>query len=207
MLPLLAVHISDGVLTPAFLYAGFVVAGCLLLPSMYQVADDEVPRIALLTAAFFVASSIHVRVPPTSVHLLLNALVGIVLGRRAPLAVAVGLLLQAALLGHGGFSTLGVNAAVMTVPALLARPLFRALRRCFRRPGPAGFATGVLTVLLTALLNAVTLIAGGTEDWTNLAAPVFVAYGPLGLIEGLIVGTIVSYLARVKPELLPQFKT
>ena len=73
-----------------------------------------------MAAAFFVATLIHVKVGPTSVHLLLNGLVGVILGRRAPLAIAVGLFLQAALLGHGGFLPLGVNTCVMSLPALLA---------------------------------------------------------------------------------------
>src|SRR5207302_5573020 len=87
------------------------------------------PRIALLTAAFFVASSMHIPVPPASVHLLLNGLVGVILGWRAPLAIAVGLLLQALLLGHGGFLAVGVNTCVVTVPALVAWALFRGVNR------------------------------------------------------------------------------
>jgi cobalt/nickel transport system permease protein len=200
--PVLAVHISDGVLTPAFWGVGLAVAAVLVAVAAYRVDEEEIPRIALLTAAFFVASSIHVKVPPTSVHLLLNALVGIVLGRRGPLAVAVGLSLQIALLGHGGYTSLGVNTVVIAGPALLARPLYRGLEKLCRRPVAAGFGTGLLIVVLTALLNAATLIVGGVEDWTILSAPVFLAHGALGVIEGLIVGTIVGYLVKVKPELL-----
>src|SRR5205823_13141938 len=119
-----AVHISDGVLTLPWLAGGFALAAVLALLAAYRVRDEEIPRIALLTAAFFVASLIHVRLGPTSVHLLLNGLVGVVLGRRAGLAILVGLTLQAVLLGHGGFTTIGVNACVLTYPALLAGPLF-----------------------------------------------------------------------------------
>src|SRR5205823_3097161 len=71
----------------------------------------------------------HVRVPPTSVHLLLNGLVGVILGRRAALAIPVGLFLQAALLGHGGFTSLGINSLTMVLPALLAWQLFALLQR------------------------------------------------------------------------------
>jgi cobalt/nickel transport system permease protein len=124
-----AVHIADGALTLPWLLGGFAVAAVLAAWSAWQVRDEEIPRIALLSAAFFVASLLHLRVPPTSVHLLLNSLVGVVLGRRAPLAIAVGLFLQAALLGHGGFTTLGVNACVLTIPALLAGWSFHALHR------------------------------------------------------------------------------
>ena len=94
-----AVHVSDGVLAWPWLVGGFVVAGLLSMLAAYRVRDEEIPRIALMTAAFFVASLIHVKLGPTSVHLLLNGLLGVVLGRRAPLAVLVGVGLQAFLLG------------------------------------------------------------------------------------------------------------
>src|SRR5205809_294545 len=112
MLPL-AVHISDGVLPPAWQAGGFALAVPLVAIGLWRLADEEIPRLALFTAAFFVASIIHLRVGPTSVHLLLNGLVGVVLGWRAGLAIGVGLLLQATLIGHGGFTALGVNTCVM----------------------------------------------------------------------------------------------
>jgi cobalt/nickel transport system permease protein len=203
--PLFAVHISDGVLAPATLGLGFLAAALLLVPAVVRVREEEVSRIALLTAAFFVSSSIHVKVGATSIHLLLNALVGVVLGRRAPLAIAIGLVLQACLLAHGGVTTLGVNATVIAVPALLARGLFRALTGPEPSPGRAawaGGATGWLTVVLTAALNAAVLIFGGVEDWTIIAAPQFAIYLVLGVIEGLILAVTASFLVRVRPELL-----
>jgi cobalt/nickel transport system permease protein len=202
---LLAVHISYGVLEPWAEVLGFVVAGALLLPAVWRVRDEEVARIALLTAALFVSSSVHVRVGPTSVHLLLNALVGVVLGRRAPLAVSVGLVLQAALLAHGAVTTLGVNTTVIAAPALLAGSLFRTLVGASpspRRAAWVGAAVGWLTVSLTAALNAAVLILTGTEDWTIVAAPQFAIYLVLGVIEGLILGVTASYFVRVKPDLI-----
>src|SRR5262249_61644638 len=95
-----AVHISDGFLSPEWLAGGLVIAGLLALLGAWRLREEEIPRIALLTAAFFVASSIHVRVPPTSAHLLLNGLVGVILGRRAALAIVGGVTMQAGLLRH-----------------------------------------------------------------------------------------------------------
>jgi cobalt/nickel transport system permease protein len=244
-MPLLAVHISDGVLAWPWLVGGFVLAALLLAWGARRIADEEIPRIGLLTAAFFVASLIHVRLGPTSVHLLLNGLVGVVLGSRAVLAVAVGLFLQALLLAHGGYTTLGVNCCVMAVPALIARPLYgyalgtsRAGSVGWREPAlavgyvlhpivaaglggmyavaavsgrrsgvdaafRAGFFTGLVTVLLTALLNALVLVFAGVEDWRIVAALVLAAHVPIAAIEGLVVGCTTSFLARVRPELVP----
>lgn len=202
---LFAVHISDGPLGPLALGIGFAVAAILLALAVWRLRDEEVARIALLSGAFFVASSIHVRFPPTSVHLILNALVGVVLGRRASLAIAVGLLLQVVLLGHGGYTTLGVNVVVIALPALLASVLFGWLagRQPSRaRAMVAGGVTGGATVILTAALNAGVLIVGGIEDWRIVAAAVFGAYLGLAGIEGVIVGLTAGFLVRVKPELL-----
>jgi cobalt/nickel transport system permease protein len=124
-----AVHISDGILDGTWLAGGFAVAAVLALFGAWHIKEEEIPQVAVLTAAFFVASLVHVRVPPTSVHLLLNGLLGVILGRRAALAIPVGLFLQAALIGHGGFSTLGVNSCVMVLPALFAWQLSASLRR------------------------------------------------------------------------------
>src|SRR5262245_32385819 len=124
-----AVHISDGVLTPEWLAGGFLLAGVLAFVGSWRIRDEEIPRVALMTAAFFVVSLIHVPVGGTSVHLLLTGLVGVILGWRAALAIPVGLFLQAALLNHGGFSSLGVNSCVMVLPALLAWQLFAGLSR------------------------------------------------------------------------------
>src|SRR5438445_13791458 len=120
MNPLLAVHISDNLLNPAWWLGGFALMAGLMALGAWRVRDEEIPRIALLTSAFFIASLIHVRVGPTSAHLLLNGLVGVVLGWRAAVAIPVAVFLQAILCGHGGFTTIGVNSCTMIVQAIPA---------------------------------------------------------------------------------------
>ena len=126
MPPVWAVHIAD-VLSLPWVVVGWLVAVLLAAVAARRVREEEIPRIALLTAAFFVASSIHVKLGVTSVHLLLNGLVGVILGRRAPLAILIGVTLQALLVAHGGVTTIGVNASVQAIPALACWGLFRLL--------------------------------------------------------------------------------
>lgn len=204
-----AMHISDGVLTAPWLAAGFALSGLLALAAAYRVRDEEIPRIAVLSAAFFVATLMHLKLGLTSVHLLLNGLVGVVLGQRAPLAILIGLTLQALLLGHGGFTTIGINACVMTLPALLAAALFAGIRRLpwFGR-GPnaltwlCGCLLGMIAVLATLILHAAVLLWGGAEDWRLIVRVVFYAHLPIVVLEGIVLGFTVNYLARVKPEML-----
>src|SRR2546428_452715 len=114
---------------PCWSVDGLIGDALLEVAASYHVSYDEIIRIALLTSAFFVATVIHVSVGPTSVHLVLNGLVGVLLGWRAGLAIPVALFLQAVLLGHGGLYSLGVNACVFTFPALLGGGLFHLLNR------------------------------------------------------------------------------
>src|ERR1043166_9544204 len=153
-----AVHISHNVLAPSWEWGGFAIAAVLLTLAAWRLHQDEIPRIALLTAAFFVASSMHVPLPGTSVHLILNGLVGVMLGWRAALALFVGLTLQAILIGHGGYFALGVNTCIMTVPALLAWGMFRLLHRVAWTTYPGIRAMFVIAATVAWLLGAVMAI-------------------------------------------------
>lgn len=203
-LSLLAVHLSDGALTETWCAAGFVGGAALLLLAVWRLREEEIPRIGVLTAAFFVASSVHIKLAllPTSVHLILNGLVGVVLGRRAALAVAVGLVLQYFLLSHGGLTTLGLNTCIVGLPALVAGLLYPLLRRV----GVPAFARGVLlgggAVVGAVGLNFLALLLGGKEDWEKLAQLVLLAHIPVVILEGLMLGVLVRYLEKVKPELV-----
>jgi cobalt/nickel transport system permease protein len=198
--PLLAVHISDGVLTWPWLAGGFVLAGVLAAVAMIRVRDEEIPRIALMTAAFFVASLIHVPIGPTSVHLLLNGLLGVVVGRRAPLAVLLGLTLQAVLLGHGGFTTIGVNTCVMAAPALGAAWLFGVLRAGTRWRWFRGGLV-VLSVLLwvECLVYSVVLLrvsSGGGLNYIAWQAAAQVALNPITLAVAGLLGIVAALVER-----------
>lgn len=202
-----AVHISDGILMAPWLLGGFALAAGLALFGAWRIRDEEIPQVALLAAAFFVVSLIHARVGPTTVHLFFNGLLGVMLGRRVCLAVPVGLFLQAALFGHGGFSTLGINSCVMVLPGLLAWGLFCLLQRVPWAHQPwwaalLGIAIGFNTVFVTALLNALVLLWGGQEDWHALVLVVFVAHLPIAVVEGVVLGFVVGFLVRVKPQMI-----
>jgi cobalt/nickel transport system permease protein len=201
---LLAVHLSDGAITPPWLVGGFIGAAGLLLIACWRLTEEWVPRIGVLTAAFFVGSSIHIKLAilPTSVHLILNGLVGVILGRRAPLAISVGLTLQCLLLAHGGYTTLGLNACIIGLPAILAGWLFPVLRRAGVPAFPLGCLLGVGACGASVGLNFLVLLLGGEDDWETLAQLVLIAHIPVVIVEGLMLGVIVRYLEKVKPEML-----
>ncbi|MBY0458114.1 MAG: CbiM family transporter, partial [Gemmataceae bacterium] len=174
----------------------------LLLVAVWRTREDDVPRVGVMSAAFFVASSAHIKVLATSVHLVLNGLVGVVLGRRAPLAVTVGLALQFFLIQHGGYSTIGINACIASLPALAAGALYPLLRRLRVPPFVRGFVLGSGAVAGAVGLNFLVLLLGGKTDWERFAQLVLLAHAPVILFEGAMLGVLVRYLEKVKPSLL-----
>jgi len=117
-------HISEGVLSAPVLAAGasFSAGGvCLGLKRMDY---DRIPFVAILTSTFFVASLIHIPLGPSSVHLILNGLLGLILGWSAFPAILVALTLQAMLFQFGGLTVLGVNTFTMAFPAIFCYYIF-----------------------------------------------------------------------------------
>jgi cobalt/nickel transport system permease protein len=197
------VHISDGVLPLAMLAAGFLFTLILLVFSMRNIRIEEIPKVSLITAALFVASLVHFPIGPTSVHLIMNGLAGILLGRRAFIGVFVALTLQAVFFQHGGLSVLGVNAFNIGVPALLAWQLFEK-RRGLESPhleAVFGALAGGLAVLTSVLLVSLELLALG-EAFNEISLLVIGAHLPVIIIEALVVGAAAGFLLKVKPEML-----
>jgi cobalt/nickel transport system permease protein len=196
-------HIPDGVLTAPVLITGALVSAGLLAISLRRLDYERIPQAAVLSAAFFISSLITVPVGPSSVHLLLNGLMGIVLGWAAVPAILVALLLQAAFFGYGGLLVLGVNTLNMALPALVCALLFAprlAQGRC-RRPFLLGALGGAVGVLLTALMVSLAL-AFSRESFLPAAKVILLTYLPLAVVESVVTGAVIAFVWRVSPELL-----
>jgi cobalt/nickel transport system permease protein len=200
-------HISDGLLPVPVCAAGFAATGVLTLLSLKRTSDRDVPKLALLTSAFFAASLLHVRIGASSVHLLLLGLVGAVAGPLAMIPITVGVFLQALLFAHGGVTTIGVNAMVMGIPALLAGWFVRrwGVRRgatggaSGSRAGVVGFLAGTGATILSLCLFVLVGLTADRAFFTAIGA-FLAAHAPLAIVEGLVTAAAVSFLARVQPE-------
>jgi cobalt/nickel transport system permease protein len=196
-------HIPDGVVSLPVLAAGALVTAGGVGLGLRRLTPERLPQVAVLSAVFFVASLIHLPAGPASVHLILNGLMGAVLGTAAYPAIVVALLLQAVLFGFGGLVVLGVNAMNMGVPALLAGMMVRALWRAGhrRRTLVLGAACGGGAVLLTALMVAASLGLSGREFLPAAQIVVLTAL-PVMAVEAAFTAAALSLIATVKPELL-----
>jgi cobalt/nickel transport system permease protein len=196
-------HISEGVLSAPVLAAGAAVALAGTAVGLRKLDLEDVAQAGMLSAAFFVASLIHVPIGPSSVHLILNGLVGLLLGWSAFPAILTALILQAMLFHFGGITTLGVNTVVMALPAVACYLLFgRLVRKSNGVALAAAFACGAGAVFLGGLLAGAVLVLTG-EAFIEVAALVVAAHIPVMVIEGVVTAFCVVFLKKVKPEMLP----
>jgi len=207
------VHISDGILSLPVLAAGWAITIALLAVALWWSKkkgnlEEEIPKLSVMTAAFFVASLIHIPVGPTSAHFILNGLVGVILGIFAFPAIFIGVVLQTVLFQHGGITTIGVNTANMGIPALIAGGIFKAGCRGILSTrneisaGILGALVGGLAIVLTVIFTAVALIATSKEAFFEIAIALTIAHIPIMIIEAVVTGSIVVFLLKVKPELI-----
>ncbi len=195
-------HISDGVLPLTVTIGGYAASGVLVAWSARRAHNEDMPKLAVMTAAFFVASLIQVPFGPTSVHLILPGLTGALLGPAAFLSIGLGLLLQSLLFQFGGLTALGANALMMGLPALACGWVFHKFKgRTIRSQAAAGGIAGALGTALAALILAGLLATGG-EDFFGVVKIAMLAHIPVIVVEAAVSAFTVAFLARVKPALL-----
>ena len=196
-------HISEGVLSAPVLITGAIGAIACVAYGLRKIDHDRIPEAAILSSAFFVVSFIHVPIGPSSVHLVLNGLMGLLLGWIAFPAILVALIFQAILFQFGGITSLGVNTLVMGIPAVIVYYLCNNQIRSENMAAASIFAflAGALGVFLAGLLMATSLVFTG-ESFIQIAKLTIIAYMPIMLIEGIITTVSINFLKKVKPEIL-----
>lgn len=196
-------HISEGVLSGSVLLTGGALAAAGTAIGLKKMDYDHIAQVGMLAAAFFVASLIHVNVGPSSAHLVLNGIVGLLLGWSAFPAILVALTLQAIFFQFGGITTLGVNTLIMALPAVICYYFFSPLlkkKNAFALP--ASFAAGFLAVFFAAILLGGALIFTEKDFW-EVASLVVIANFPVMIIEGIVTVFCVGFLKKVHPEIFP----
>ena len=196
-------HISEGILSAPVLTTGVGLTAIAIGYSLKKIEHKEVPKVAILSSAFFIASLIHVPVGPSSVHLILNGIIGILLGWAAFPAILVALALQGVLFQFGGITTLGVNTFNMAFPAIICFYLFRKGIRNGNNliAFSLAFACGFLAVMLSGIMVAIALIFTG-EPFIQVAKLVLIAHLPVMILEGLLTVFCIAFLRKVRPEIL-----
>lgn len=190
-------HVSEGVLTaPVLILGGLGAIGGVFI-GLKKIQYEDVPKVAVLSSAFFVVSLVQIPFGASSVHLVLNGFLGILLGWRVFPSILVALSLQALLFQFGGFTTLGVNTLNMSLPALACFFIFAPLAGATKKwkVVVAGMGAGIFSILAASLLMALELFFSN-GNLLNVCRLVFVSHIPLMVIEGLVTTFCLLFLKK-----------
>lgn len=196
-------HISEGVLSGPVLASGAAIAVVGTGIGLKKIDYDRIVHVAILSSAFFVASLIHVNSGIGSIHLVLNGVVGLLLGLAAFPAILTALILQSVFFQHGGLTALGVNLLIMGIPAVVSHYLFLPLiGKSSRLTFTAGFLAGMFSIFLSSVLLGAALWFTD-QNFLKVSIGIISVHVPVMLIEGIVTGFCVSFLVKVYPAIMP----
>ena len=214
-------HIPDGILPVWLWVAGFAVMAAALAISLFRLRavdmKKKIPLLGAVSAAMLVAMSLEIF--PIAYHINLSVVAGILLGPSLGFVAAFLVNLMLAFLGHGGITVIGLNTILLGAEAVLGHALFFLFRKrlpVFWRAAMVTMMTMFITTLLLIGIVAASnvtpeIFSAGDEHGYGLPASVSVptfavmalSLGLIGwIIEALITGVVVKFIAQVKPDLL-----
>jgi cobalt/nickel transport system permease protein len=210
-------HMSDALISPGVGVAGWVIATGFMGMAVRRLRDVQSSSrpalMGVLGAFVFAAQMINFAVPLTgsSGHLSGGLLLSVLLGPHAAFLVMTSVLMvQALLFADGGLLALGcniVNIGLITcyvVYPLLFRPLAGhdgARRRMMVATLVAatfGLLLGALAVVCETTISGIAQLPFGT--FVLFMIPIH--FG-IGLVEGGVTASVLLYVWRVRPELVP----
>ena len=208
-------HIPDGVL-PAWLWLpGLAVALALLVWASRGAGEARRRQVAYqgsLGALALAAMAVEIPLGPLEYHLTLVGTLGVLLGPSASFQTVFTVNAILALIGHGGLTTVGLNALVLGAGAAVARPAYIALARRLA-PAPAlalttAWAQALSGALWLALVGFALRLPGSfaSADPARVGIIAGLAF-PMWLVgitaESAVAYGIGSFVGRVRPDLLP----
>lgn len=211
-----AMHLSEGILP--FSYATlffiislpFVVYGFVLIKRKKAENPLYFSMVGLIGATVFVLSAFPIPVPiaGTCSHPAGTGLSTIILGPFQSIVVAfISLIIQALFMAHGGLTTLGANTFTMGIGGSLSGFLAYRLARkvnlsVFVAGFLAGFVADIVTYFLTAFVLALSIAPNFFQALFEISLAFVPTQIPLAILEGIITGFALKYIAVHRPEFL-----
>ncbi|NLM62010.1 MAG: cobalamin biosynthesis protein CbiM [Clostridiales bacterium] len=209
-------HMADALISPVVGAAMTAASACVTAYSVKKVQHDlddkKVPLMGVMGAFVFASQMINFSIPGTgsSGHLGGGMLLAILLGPHAGfLTMASILLIQALFFGDGGLLAYGCNVFNLGFyTCFVSYPLI------FKRMTQKGFTTGrivgasIVSSVIGLQMGAFsvvlqTLLSGKTElpfgSFVLLMQPIHLA---IGIVEGLVTAVVVTFVWKVRPEIL-----
>ncbi|MGE5507621.1 MAG: energy-coupling factor ABC transporter permease [Chitinophagales bacterium] len=216
-------HLPDGLLPLSWVILGFVLAGAGVAFATWRLAGADrgrlVPRLGIMAALMLLAMNLEVGL--FDYHANLTVLAGVLLGPAGGFLAAFIANLFSAFLAHGGLTVVGLNGVVNGLEAAAGGWLFGLLRRNAHLPAATSAVVATVPTLALSttlrlwilrqagLFSTLAAAEGMAPSWLarlgtfpRFAALVYL-FGAIGwLIEAVLIGGIVAFLAKARPALL-----
>jgi len=207
------IHLGDGSfpLWALLLWTTLGVALVGTVVSRVRKGGIETRQIALAGIAAAASLAIfQLNVPVWGgIHMNLTGLVGILAGPLLGALIALVVNIFSAALGHGAVGLLGANTLVNASEAIVAYYAFRTLLRMDWYLFPAGAGASTLGLAAGVVLMGAIIVVSGVNGSALPRADLTVAVaGLVGLnlgvavVEGILTGFVVRFLASVRPDLV-----
>jgi len=210
------VHISDGILTPAWCIFWYVVAAAFVLVGLRQIKAKRridpayMSTVGLLGAAVFVISVWHIPVPVTGScsHPVGTPMAAMVIGPFPTVVVSAIALFFQTFVGHGGITTIGANTFSMgVVGTFTGYYMFRGLKKAgasiWLSAGMGGIVGDLMTYVTSAFELAISIHPGQLLQWWGIFTVGYLPTQiPLAILEFGFTATAIQYISNHRPELL-----
>jgi len=143
------------------------------------------------------------------IHMNLTGLVGILAGPLLGALIALVVNIFSAALGHGAVGLLGANTLVNASEAIVAYYMFKTLMSMDWDVFPASTSAATIGLSAGAFLMGAIIVISGVNGSALPRGDLAIAVGGLvglnlgvAVIEGLLTGFIINFLASVRPDLV-----
>ena len=208
------IHLEDGSFSLFYALLWWTAAIILVGIAIFLMRSEKRPNRRKITLAAFCTAAafaiFQVSIPIFGgVHVNLTPLIGILAGPAAGSLVVLIINILSAAIGHGGWGLIGANTLVNIVEVFVGYSCFRLLKsmipNLFSRAGIAtilGLLCGNIVMILIIVISGVQGVNQSTgQILTGLSLIAAVNMG-VAVIEAIITGLIVSYIGKVRPDLL-----
>jgi len=208
------VHLEDGAFSIEWVIIWTLIAAGVVSLALYRLGGHKIPTRKLAIAAMCVAvgfAIFQVEIPVFGgVHINLTPFMGILVGPGLGSLAVFVINVFSASVGHGGWGMIGANTIVNVVEVILGYYLYRFLRTSVKRSrfsSGLGAATVALTVsaFVAVAIIVFSEIQGSTQtrgEMFNNMLVLAAANIATGVVEGVMTGYIVSFIGRIRPDLL-----
>jgi cobalt/nickel transport system permease protein len=210
------IHLPDGAFSIQWIITWWIIAIIILglclywLKKVKKIDNKKITLAAMLTAASFAIFQINIPLFG-GVHMNLTPLIGMLAGPAIGAIIVLIVNIFSAAIGHGGWGMIGANLLVNVTEVTVAYGIYKALGKInldtFSKAGIGtitGRLFGNITMILIILISG---IQGVNQDIPNtlygLSLLAAVNMG-VAIIEAFITGYVVSYIKRVRPDMLAE---